>query len=335
METMIPAVEDLQWIAVEDPSAPGRVARTAADVARRLGFSEHRSAEVAIAATELSTNLHRHAKAGRAVVRIRRREHVAGVEVIAIDAGPGVDDMSKMMVDGVSTGGTLGVGLGAVARLASSYACHSVLGKGTVSVATFWAKNEASKNDPDGLVRSMNGETQSGDAWATRTDGDRTYLLLVDGLGHGELAAIAARAAIKSFNEAPLSSPKPMLEDINRALRPTRGAAAAMVMLDRGARSVTFSGVGNVATWIDIDGTRKGLASSAGIVGAYQKPFKELRIDIESKALIVMHSDGLTSNWSLDPYPGLRTREVALIAATLMRDAGIHHDDASVLVARV
>ena len=47
-----------------------------------------------------------------------------------------------------------------------------------------------------------------------------------------------------------------------------------------------------------------------------------------------MHSDGLTTHWRLDPYPGLATRHPAVIAAVLYRDFNRGHDDVTVLVAR-
>lgn len=46
---------------------------------------------------------------------------------------------------------------------------------------------------------------------------------------------------------------------------------------------------------------------------------------------MVLHSDGLTGRWSLADRPGLHLRDPLLIAATLLRDAGAHHDDRSVL----
>ncbi len=55
---------------------------------------------------------------------------------------------------------------------------------------------------------------------------------------------------------------------------------------------------------------------------------------LPERALVVLHSDGLTSKWNLEAYPGLRERDPHLVAATLMRDAGVRHDDASVIVAR-
>lgn len=47
-----------------------------------------------------------------------------------------------------------------------------------------------------------------------------------------------------------------------------------------------------------------------------------------------MHSDGVTDRWRLTDYPGLQRRSPQVIAATLLRDAGVRRDDACVLVAR-
>ena len=48
-----------------------------------------------------------------------------------------------------------------------------------------------------------------------------------------------------------------------------------------------------------------------------------------------MHSDGLTDKWDLGRYPGLLVRSPLVVAATLLRDAAVRRDDASVLVCRV
>lgn len=336
METLTPTVEDLAWIAVEDASAPGRVRRAASDLARKLGFSDHREGEVALATSELATNLFRHARAGKAVLRVRRNLDSAAIEIVALDAGPGVADLNAIARDGYSTAGTLGVGIGTIQRLASSFECHSVLGKGTVAVVRFWPAQSMERSGPiGGITRAMTGEMQCGDAWAQRTDDQRTTLLLVDGLGHGELAAMASRAAVRAFGATRAASPAEILGDLNIALRATRGAAAAVVVIDSAASTLAFAGVGNIAVWIDGVDAKKGLASSPGIVGAHAKPIREILLPIPPHALVVMHSDGLTSKWNLSAYPGLRAQDCLLVAATLIRDAGVHHDDASAVVARV
>jgi hypothetical protein len=46
---------------------------------------------------------------------------------------------------------------------------------------------------------------------------------------------------------------------------------------------------------------------------------------------VVLHSDGLTERWDLNTYPAL-DRDPTLVAALLLRDAGVRRDDAGVLV---
>lgn len=335
MDTLTSNVEDVQWIDVDHESACGRVRRAATDVARRLGFDEHRCGEVAIATSELATNVFRHATNGRSLLRVRRQGERAGVEVLFVDRGPGIADLQAMSRDGNSTRGTLGVGIGAAMRMASLYDCYSLPGHGTVTVATFWdADTKPSAPAVNGLTRSMSGELRCGDAWAYAADDGVTKIILADGLGHGELAAVASSKAIAAFRQTASTSAADVMEQVNKALRSTRGAAAAVMVVNEATSSATFCGIGNVSVWLEDGEGRKGLASGPGIAGAYAKTIRELSVELTPHTTVVMHSDGLTSKWSLARYPALRRRDPLLVAATLLRDAGVHHDDASVVVMR-
>ncbi|MEA2720426.1 MAG: hypothetical protein QOJ39_2290 [Candidatus Eremiobacteraeota bacterium] len=335
MEAVTP-VEDVEWIRIDDGSAVGRVRRAATRLANQLDFSEHRAGEVAIAATEIGTNLFRHADNGAIAVRVRREADTAAVELIGIDSGPGVANLGSLLSDGRSTAGTLGIGLGAIVRLATWFDAQSTPGRGTVMLATFW--RGAAPAAPPGiamLTRAMSGESVCGDACAVRTHDGVTTLVLVDGLGHGPLAAVAASAAVRAFREAdPAESPAALLRRFDIALRRTRGAAASVARLDPGARSVVVAGVGNVAVWVDDGERRSGAPGRPGIVGANAKPAREYALPMPADALVVLHSDGLSSKWDLGAYAGLRMRDPHLAAAVLLRDAGIRHDDASVIVAK-
>jgi anti-sigma regulatory factor (Ser/Thr protein kinase) len=301
--------------------------------AARLGFGEHRAGEVGIAATELATNLHRHAKRGLMLVRICREGENGGLLLLALDSGPGIKDFAHISRDGESSKGTLGIGLGAVMRLATWYDVYSNAG-GSVIAAAFWTGSElAFRPAAAGFTRPMTGETVCGDAWASHAQDGRVTVLLADGLGHGELAAVASREAVRTFLAAPDETDLTVtMQRLDETLRSTRGAAVAISRADRTAGTLTFTGVGNVAVWTDDGERRHALASAPGIVGANAKKIRALQVPLAAHERIVMHSDGLSSKWSLAAYPGLRGRDPHLIAATLLRDAGTHHDDASVVV---
>ena len=336
MGPVVVPVQDIEWISVEESSAPGQVRRAVMRLAERMGFSEHRVGEVGIAASELATNLHRHAKQGSVVIRVRRENNDAAVELVVIDAGPGMSDLAAHARDGTSSAGTLGIGLGAAMRLATWFEGHSTPGRGTVMLATFW-RGEAPCPRPvvGALTRPMAGESVCGDAYAQRSEGAITSLLLADGLGHGELAAMASRQAVRTFSEdAQGLGPAHTLEALHAALRGTRGAAVAVVRLDLPAQRITFAGVGNIAVWIDDGERRRAIMSSPGIVGNNAQKIREVESVLPRGALVVLHSDGLTSKWDLRAIPGLWAQDPHVVAGSLMREAGIRHDDASVVVAR-
>lgn len=332
---MIPAdVVDVDWFRVDDESAAGAVRRAAMKRAVQLGFDEQRVGEVGIVATELATNLVHHAVQGTVGLRTIRTDVAAGLQLLVADAGPGMEDFRLSSMDGTSTTGTLGIGLGAVARLATVCDSYSLRDVGTVIVATIWPHRAAPwASDVAAVTRPITGEEVCGDACAIRGTAGCYDVLVADGLGHGPMAATASQAATRVFRES-LGSPTRVLEAIHLALRSTRGAAAAVAQIDSESRTVTFAGVGNISGWVvGMDG-RKQLVSLPGIVGHQARSFREVTVPIEAGDVVVLHSDGLTDKWDLGRYPGILVRDPAIIAATLLRDAGIRHDDASVLVVR-
>ena len=91
--TMPAYAEDLDWWAVTDAGTAGTVRRAATKLGQDLGLPEPRVADLAIVATELTSNLHKHAVDGVVHLRALRRANEAGVELLAIDAGPGMADI--------------------------------------------------------------------------------------------------------------------------------------------------------------------------------------------------------------------------------------------------
>ena len=137
------------------------------------------------------------------LLRIARAGDTPGIEMVTIDAGPGLGDAGAAMRDGHSTSGTLGIGLGAIQRLADFCDLYSVPGHGTVLVARFWPEPRPGAGPYAGLVRPITGETECGDVFgAVEADGALTGVLC-DGLGHGPLAAIAAQRGGRSGARGP------------------------------------------------------------------------------------------------------------------------------------
>ena len=95
-------------------------------------------------------------------------------------------------------------------------------------------------------ARPYPGETVSGDAWQVDWDGDICRIAVVDGLGHGPQAAVAAHAATTDLAAHPGRDPAAAVQGCHEVLTGTRGAALLVVRIDVGAGELAFVGVGNV-----------------------------------------------------------------------------------------
>jgi hypothetical protein len=185
-----------------------------------------------------------------------------------------------------------------------------------------------------GVVVAKAGETASGDGWALRAHADGGIVLVSDGLGHGPLAAAATDEAIKSFRDHPLEGPGETLRAVHDALRATRGAAVAVCRLDGARDVVTFAGIGNISGVLVGNGASRSLVSHNGIVGQQMRTVQEFAYPWPSQGTLVLHSDGLTTHWTLESYPGLVNCHPSLVAAVLYRDFARGRDDVVVVVAK-
>jgi anti-sigma regulatory factor (Ser/Thr protein kinase) len=326
----ISAVSEMRWIRVDDASAVGACRNAASGMAGRVGFPAARADQLAVAVTEAASNLHKHARDGAMLVRICRDAPVPGIEMAALDGGPGLRNVGAAMRDGHSTTGTLGIGLGAIRRMADSCDVYSARGHGTVVVARFWPRAQQFRPDRAGLIRPITGETACGDAFGAVRAGDVLTGVLCDGLGHGPLAARAASEAVQEVLEEPGSEPAVLIGRVHRRLAATRGGAVAVVQATGSV--VRFAGLGNVAAWIVSGGDRSGMVSVPGIAGHQARSIRMFEYPLPAGGAVVLHSDGLTSRWDIRTLPGLELRDPLVIASVLLAEAGVHRDDAGILV---
>ncbi|MGB7495325.1 MAG: SpoIIE family protein phosphatase [Candidatus Acidiferrum sp.] len=180
----------------------------------------------------------------------------------------------------------------------------------------------------------IKGEEVCGDGWKVRKAGQSVLLMVVDGLGHGVLAAEAAREAERIVGESEHGGLTEILQDCHDGLKKTRGAAMAMVSLQPEKELLRFAGVGNIGSQVLTPGGSRGMASHAGTLGHHLSTIQEFTFPWSAESMLVMHSDGLKSNWNLDGYPGIRNKHPALIAGILYRDFTRDRDDVTVLVAK-
>lgn len=327
--------------AVQEQSQVGAARRESLRLASEAGLSQARSSDLAIVVTELATNLTKHAGGGRLLLQRLDAAHAGpGVEVLALDRGPGMEDTERCLRDGYSTAGSPGNGLGAIRRLASEFEVFSRPHHGTLAVARVYEPGVAGGLGASpafiygGISVPVHGETRCGDAYRVYEELDRCAILLVDGLGHGPLAADAAEVAVATFDRHCGESPPDLVERIHDALRGTRGAAVAVARIDPGSGVLRFCGLGNIGAAIAEPGLTRRMVSHSGTAGQGSPRFKEFTYPWSTGSVLVMHSDGLTSRWDLDAYQGILVKHPSLAAGALYRDFERGRDDATVLAVR-
>jgi anti-sigma regulatory factor (Ser/Thr protein kinase) len=343
----------MQSLSVRDPTDVANARRRIVGLATEMGYNETQAGRVAIVATELAHNLLRHGGGGEILAR-PDPHHPSGIEIMALDRGPGIADVNACLRDGYSTGGTSGNGLGAIKRLAHDVQIHSTQGNGTAVLVRMG--REAGRTD--GPVRATEheagvtgnlrppathstallcvpkpGESVCGDTAAIVMRPDGTVgILLADGLGHGPHAAAASQEAARLFRKHPEATPAAVLPILHAGLRATRGAALATASIDPHARRVTYGGIGNIAGFIsDTGGTRR-MVSHSGTAGHTAGRMQEFHYPVHGRPVLVMYSDGLATSWSPECHPGLYELDPTLIAGVLYRDHARGRDDASVVV---
>jgi anti-sigma regulatory factor (Ser/Thr protein kinase) len=324
--------------AVSESSQIAEPRRAALWLASHLDFPDDRAGRVALVVSELATNLTKHAKNGEILLRPLTADDgsAEGIEIAAVDKGPGIPDAA--LRDGYSTTGTLGHGLGAIGRQADFFDFYTQP-TGSAIVARVLREGARSNGGRPryeiGAVHvSKAGEPVSGDAWSWRMRNERLAVFLADGLGHGLQAFEAADAAVRVFAQAPESAPRPLIESVHAALRPTRGAAIASLVVDLERGVGVFCGLGNISGVIIVPGGRHHMVSHNGTAGHTAGRIQEFTYPVPRNAVIVLYSDGLGTHWDLNAYPGLTSRSASVIAGTLYRDFSRRRDDVTVVVAK-
>lgn len=329
---------------VQDKMEVSAIRLQAVAMARAHGFDASAIDRLETVVTQMGRNITGHAGTGQIILRTVG-EHATGcIEILALDKGPGIADLPRAMRATPSDGVRRDGGIAEIRRAADLFDLYSQPGHGTAVVVHISAQSaqdlesrdrEAIRHGSVGVVCvPLRGEEECGDGWAVDVSPGRVTAMLVDGLGHGPGAAVAAVAALARFRQAPGEPPEAMLRAVDIALHETRGAALSIAVIDKVKRTIRFCGVGNVDGRIVTADSNRHLVPQNGIVGHTMPRMHCDDVPWPTGARLVLHSDGISSRWQADRYPGLLARHPSLIAGVLFRDGRRERDDATVLVLR-
>lgn len=332
---------------VSDPGMTIVATEQARLVARHAGMSSTDVESAATIAAELAGNAQRHAGGGQ--LFLQPAAGGTGLDIVAVDRGPGTAHLTRCFADGYSTAErSLGSGLGSVARLATHVDAYSDPRSGTVVAARVGVPATPSADGAwvAALGAPYPGEPVNGDAWCWADTPGGLVVVLADGLGHGPDAAYASGRAVVDLADQPQSvhqDPHSILKRISDRLRGSRGAAVTVAQLrqrtgnaasnSRAHMELTVAGAGNVtAAVVSPDGTVRRTVIGHGTAGLPLGTTPVTTTPVPAGGLVVLHTDGLTGSWSLTGATEVLSRAPIVIAAALLRDHGRDNDDCGVVV---
>ena len=327
-------------ISPTDLSQMGNARRKAISLAVATQFDELRQGQLSIIVTEAARNIAAHAGHGEIVLSPWTHGDLAGIDVLALDQGKGIENLSAALQDGYSTAGTPGNGLGAMSRLAGTFQIYSTPGGGTAVFARILRtaqdiESESQSYGMSSISVPITGESVCGDAWSAEYRPGRSLYIVADGLGHGPIASEAAQEAVRVFHQVSHQTPEQMLSEIHGALSKTRGAAVSIAEILHEKAVLNYAGAGNIVAAICFNGKTRSMVSMNGTLGHSVGKFQQFSYPWEKNSALIMHSDGLGTRWNVEQYPGLASRHPSLLAGVLYRDFCRKRDDATILVSRI
>jgi phosphoserine phosphatase RsbX len=181
------------------------------------------------------------------------------------------------------------------------------------------------------------GQSESGDHHLVCCRQSGILIAAIDGIGHGEEAGIAAKAAVsllKTRADEPVIS---LVQKCHESLRLTRGIVLSLASIDPLHGMMTWIGVGNVRGALMRTGASKGIVEQelllrAGVVGSQLPPLQAAVLPIAQGDTLIFATDGVRSEF----VKSLSALEAPQRAADRILEQYCRgNDDALVLVARL
>jgi anti-sigma regulatory factor (Ser/Thr protein kinase) len=300
--------------------------------ARAAGLDNVDVERMAAAVSELAQNQIDHARKGVVACHEIARGGVAGIEILAGDRGPGLVEPATAIA-ALLPGKGLGVGLAGVRRAVDEFDVDVRIGESTTLTVRRFAG--VVSRHPEVAVMGRGLEDPSGDTAVVARDGDRLWLSVIDGGGHGvearQAADLAAGVVSARAGDPDLAG---VLGEVHRALHGTRGAACTIASWDVATGALTVCGVGNVAARLyETRGGGRAMAPAPGMLGARMQVEPRVHtVQTAPRSVLLLATDGIASR--SDPVPALVGRNAVFLAEEVLRVCAKPHDDALVLVAR-
>lgn len=185
-------------------------------------------------------------------------------------------------------------------------------------------------------TRSVGGEFGCGDDALIHWHLTGGLVAVVDGLGHGASASMAARAALEAIRANPEDPPGRLLARCHEATRQTRGLTMGIASIDARQGQLTWLGVGNVQGTLVRSApgrapVRDSLLVRSGVVGHRIPPIVPMIVPLEAGDILVLATDGIRSGFETSIVP---EEDAQAAAARILEHHARPTDDALVVVVR-
>ena len=320
-----------------DIGAGGRKVRA---YCTKLGIRARECDEIELVTKELASNMIKFADGGSIRVSILGSTlSCDGIQIDAVDDGPGIADREKVFTDGYSSSGSLGYGLGTVNRLMDEIDIQSPTGNsgGSHIVCRKWLlKTMADGHDClfsyGAASRPMPGMTINGDSYFVKRWNDKLLLAVIDGLGHGRhacRASLRARGYLERFYHQSLPD---LFRGVGRNCYGTRGVVMALALLDCSSQILQFASIGNVQVRVTGPPTPPKFVLRRGIVGMNAPNPVVTENPWKPDYTLVLYSDGVSSRWNWSDFNGIEDLSAEMVARQLLLHQARQTDDATVVV---
>jgi anti-sigma regulatory factor (Ser/Thr protein kinase)/serine/threonine protein phosphatase PrpC len=305
-------------IPIDHESDIGICRRKGANLANQIGFDKVKTEEIAILISELGTNVLKHGggKGKMVISQIEDDNSRKALEVWCCDTGNGINDLKKAIEDGFSNTQTLGIGLGTINRFSDEIEVNPV--HSSTFINNYFSESNGfnhcirllkwipkkswiginSKLLVGASTRCHPGEKLNGDAYVVNhVNHNISVAAVIDGLGHGaeaNKASMMAKEQILRSSELPLDN---LMNRIHNSIRGTRGSTIGLARIDTESNKLSFSGIGNIESFLITKEGKKNLLSFGGIMGHNMRTPRVFEFDFTPGDVLCMYSDGITTRW--------------------------------------
>jgi hypothetical protein len=301
---------------------------------------------------ELASRIARRAGSGVLTLRLLDDGSRVGIEIEAEDHVRAMDP-EHIFAEGNSTSAVFEDGPVTVNRLMDEREISSTAALGTRIVCRRWRRPQSGEMQADPIqvrpfqaspvitrpwqigiaTRPCHRAAVNGDSFIIRERDGRLLAGVIDGLGHGEaaqVAAVAAQSYVQSNFDLPLDQ---LFWGVSRVCQGTRGVVMALVRFES-ATAMTSANLGNIETRTWTGGERFEMTVQRGFLGAQEDHVRVQQHRWHPDWMLVLHSDGLRGQWQWSDFPGLEHASSQAVANQLFKTLAKENDDATVLAVK-